>query len=422
MAFDTFVKVETNFETKCGVESHDPGCTLTDYMRLPVEQYVCIQMPLNASLERMSNNQFNMTVPPVRFFNLDVSPMLICDVVQTATSVKITSDTCVLRGSPYVVGLNGCFKINVSTKFTWSDTDEKKTIISNSQIFVEVDPPRPFKYFGKTILESTGTLAMSIALRQIENAFVQSLARDYSRWATDSTYRLSRAANSNPNNDNLDFSQISTSITSEVSPDFDGLARTEKLQPDDFETELTQDNEVKEAVKKEGDDQEVFPPRKVRSTEINMPVNTSSALKDSLNSNTSVSSSGKKKDEKVVASPLGSFTPLSSIPSLSSLSSSPRSNNPNQPLLYLTDDICLLPGSEPEVRIENAPGNARRIYTGVDILADIEEVWKVLTDYENLQTIVPSLLQNKVVARYENGGARLSQVGGAKVLPVSMMQ
>lgn len=38
---------------------------------------------------------------------------------------------------------------------------------------MEVDPPSPFKYFGKTILESTGNLAMSIALRQIENAFVQ---------------------------------------------------------------------------------------------------------------------------------------------------------------------------------------------------------------------------------------------------------
>lgn len=114
----------------------------------------------------------------VRFFNLDVSPQLFCNVEQSDDVVTIRSKECVLRGSPYVVSLNGCFKIDIKTTFRWSDTDAKKSISSTSNINVEVDPPVPFKYFGKTILESTGTLAMSIALRQIENAFVQ--VRPYS--------------------------------------------------------------------------------------------------------------------------------------------------------------------------------------------------------------------------------------------------
>lgn len=206
MAFNTFVTVESSFEARCTSQA-DRGVSLTDYMRLPVEQYVCIQMPLNATLERMANNQFNMTVPPVRFFNLDVSPTLICDVSQTADSVKIVSEECILRGSKYVEGLNGCFHINVNTRFSWTDTPEKQAIQSKSKIFVEVDPPKPFKYFGKTILESTGTLAMSIALRQIENAFVQSLARDYERWANDANYRSARAA-STPSRP-TDFSLVS---------------------------------------------------------------------------------------------------------------------------------------------------------------------------------------------------------------------
>ena len=51
----------------------------------------------------------------------------------------------------------------------------KKTISSRTIIGLEVDPPAPFKYFGKSILETTGRLALSIALSEIGNAFVQVL-------------------------------------------------------------------------------------------------------------------------------------------------------------------------------------------------------------------------------------------------------
>lgn len=81
----------------------------------------------------------------------------------------------------------------------------------------------------------------------------------------------------------------------------------------------------------------------------------------------------------------------------------------------LTDDICLVPG-DPVVRIEEAPSNARRIFTGIDINCEIDRVWKVLTTYEKLHEVVPSLVKNQVLYRTERG-ARLSQVGGAKVLP-----
>ena len=81
----------------------------------------------------------------------------------------------------------------------------------------------------------------------------------------------------------------------------------------------------------------------------------------------------------------------------------------------IRDDICLMPG-EPVVRIEIAPGNARRIFTGVDILSSVDAVWRVLTNYEKLHLVVPSLIKNEVLFRTVNG-SRLLQVGGAKVLP-----
>jgi len=84
-------------------------------------------------------------------------------------------------------------------------------------------------------------------------------------------------------------------------------------------------------------------------------------------------------------------------------------------MTVLTDDICLVPG-DPIVRVEEAPSNARRIFTGIDINCDIDRVWNVLTCYEKLHEVVPSLVKNEVLYRTDHG-ARLSQVGGAKVLP-----
>ena len=50
-------------------------------------------------------------------------------------------------------------------------------------------------------------------------------------------------------------------------------------------------------------------------------------------------------------------------------------------------------------------------------MAGMDAVWDVLTAYEKLQDVVPSLVKNEVVERTADGGARLAQVGGAKVLP-----
>ena len=192
-AKDVIIDVKSEFETEAVLKTDGSGVSLDDYMKLPVEQYVCIEMPLNSTLERIEGTLFNLTVPPVGLFHLEVSPMLICRVSQDEDSVVITSNDCTLRGSPYVVGLNGCYDFNVETRFRWEDSQESKVLKSSSKIYVEVDPPQPFKVFPRKVLSSTGHLAMSIALKQIENAFVKSLAADYARWANDEEYRVIRA-------------------------------------------------------------------------------------------------------------------------------------------------------------------------------------------------------------------------------------
>ena len=84
--------------------------------------------------------------------------------------------------------------------------------------------------------------------------------------------------------------------------------------------------------------------------------------------------------------------------------------------VVLSDEICLVPG-RPVVRVEVAPGNARRIFTGIDVVAlgcDVEEmVWATLTDYQNLAKVVPNLVSNTVLSAEAHVGARLQQVGAA---------
>ncbi|CAE8581785.1 unnamed protein product, partial [Polarella glacialis] len=78
----------------------------------------------------------------------------------------------------------------------------------------------------------------------------------------------------------------------------------------------------------------------------------------------------------------------------------------------LSDLICLIPGDDPVVRVEDAPGNARRIYTGIDIQGSVDDVWSVLTDYAGLARVVPNLTKNEILQGPDAaGGARLWQIG-----------
>jgi hypothetical protein len=110
---------------------------------------------------------------------------------------------------------------------------------------------------------------------------------------------------------------------------------------------------------------------------------------------------------------------------------------------FLDPDSCLVPG-EPVVRLEKAPENSRRIFAGVDIMGSVDDVWKVLTDYGNLQNVIPNLVVNEVLALYNGDpsgavmfepdapadvqckqvassmkGSLLKQVGGAKVAGIN---
>jgi len=112
---------------------------------------------------------------------------------------------------------------------------------------------------------------------------------------------------------------------------------------------------------------------------------------------------------------------------------------------FIGEDQCLVPG-EAVVRVEKALDNSRRIFAGIDIMASVDDVWEVLTDYEHLQRVVPNLVVNDVKELFDGDesalanysinpnirsedqcqalskgmkGAKLKQVGGAKVIGIN---
>jgi len=58
---------------------------------------------------------------------------------------------------------------------------------------VLLDPPAPFSLLPRPVLEQTGNAVMQASLHALQGAFIQSLAKDYARWARDPAYRASRA-------------------------------------------------------------------------------------------------------------------------------------------------------------------------------------------------------------------------------------
>lgn len=70
------------------------------------------------------------------------------------------------------------------------------------------------------------------------------------------------------------------------------------------------------------------------------------------------------------------------------------------------------------VQVVKTSWNSRLIHASVDVHADLECVWKALTDYENLGQFIPSLVENRCLERRGNG-AVLYQVGLGLPAPLS---
>ncbi|KAK9845221.1 hypothetical protein WJX81_000443 [Elliptochloris bilobata] len=165
-------------------------------MRLPVSQFVLIEVPLGGELCRVGYDLFDVVVAPLSLFDLWVQPHVRCCVRQLADPecVDIQCVDFQLRSSPAVqrLRLNERVRFAVTTRFSCEGPPGAEGIRSTTHLQAEVAPPVPFSYLPDGVLTSVGEAAVHAALANLQGTFVRSLARDYARWATNAGYRAER--------------------------------------------------------------------------------------------------------------------------------------------------------------------------------------------------------------------------------------
>ncbi|MEH2466053.1 SRPBCC family protein [Nostoc sp.] len=80
----------------------------------------------------------------------------------------------------------------------------------------------------------------------------------------------------------------------------------------------------------------------------------------------------------------------------------------------LTADAVAL-AAKVEIQIEKIAERQRQISAKVQIPQPVEQIWKVLTDYEALPDFLPNLAKSRLI-EHPNGGIRLEQVGSQRLL------
>lgn len=209
-------------------DQHEFKESLQKYMQLPASQYTCVPMPLNSSLTRIkgTKDQFRLTVPPISLKSpgvplVEVSPIVFAQVLVDKNEVRITSDKCIIEGSQFIQDfhINDFFEFKVNVLLTWNDNINDNVnhhhhhhhrgqhavidagddasfggpfIRAQSEIEIDLDPPGPFAFVPKQILEAVGNRAIQMTLGALQKNFMMSLGEDFERWVVDGEYQMER--------------------------------------------------------------------------------------------------------------------------------------------------------------------------------------------------------------------------------------
>ncbi|MCC5613485.1 SRPBCC family protein [Nostoc sp. CHAB 5836] len=95
-----------------------------------------------------------------------------------------------------------------------------------------------------------------------------------------------------------------------------------------------------------------------------------------------------------------------------------KQNTTDNPDLQSPSDDINLEGDLPakvEVKIEKIAERQRQISAKVQIPQSVEQIWRVLTDYEALPDFIPNLAKSRLI-EHPSGGIRLEQVGSQRLL------
>jgi hypothetical protein len=189
---DVFIDIRRSGQQRVSTASR-----LDEYMRLPVEAYCAIPLPMRAELSRVDAKFFALRVPPLHFAvpgnPITMEPRVMARVEAKPNCVRISSDQCTLVGSPIVesLRLNECFAFRVLVLLTW-DAGAAPCMSADSRIEVDVETPGLFRLLPRSLLQAIVSAATAVVLDSLLKAFLRNLAADHGRWSTDAAYRDAR--------------------------------------------------------------------------------------------------------------------------------------------------------------------------------------------------------------------------------------
>ncbi|GBG71941.1 hypothetical protein CBR_g10878 [Chara braunii] len=136
---------------------------IAEYMALPASQYSVLDAE---RIERVDDNTFRCYVHTLKFFALEVCPVLLVRVDQQP---------------------NGCIIPSMTNKVSWStssQSENSKELASDTTIEVTLEIPGPFRVIPRDAIESTGNSVLNQLLRVVLPRFLSQLEKDYVAWAS----------------------------------------------------------------------------------------------------------------------------------------------------------------------------------------------------------------------------------------------
>ncbi|KAL5709729.1 hypothetical protein ACHQM5_020385 [Ranunculus cassubicifolius] len=156
---------------------------LIEYMSLPASQYSVLDAE---RIERVDENTFRCYLYTIKFFAIQVCPVLLVRVEEQPNGCCIRLLSCKLEGSPMVVAQNEKFSASMVNQISCSSelSNSMQQLTSDTVIEVTIEIPFAFRLIPVEAIESTGRQVLDQTLKIILPRFMEQLRKDYQAWAT----------------------------------------------------------------------------------------------------------------------------------------------------------------------------------------------------------------------------------------------
>lgn len=106
--------------------------SLTNYMRLPVEQYYILDP---SQIQLLSGNTFVLSVPRINLLGATLQPVITVEVTSEADAVVLQATDCQLNATGIMGGLDEKFAMQFTTRLTWkSPKHEQQHYVAQEQL------------------------------------------------------------------------------------------------------------------------------------------------------------------------------------------------------------------------------------------------------------------------------------------------